>query len=152
MGIKEELLEALGGWAKKLDEPSYKERFADFDKTMQFDFTDLDLHILMVFKDQSCTVKEGAVANPDVSIETESDIILGISDGEVSPTKAFMGGKIKAKGNYKDGGKKGEWITYNENGKIKGKGNYKDGGEKENELPITKMEKSKLKEIIKMGN
>lgn len=102
MGIKEELLEALGGWAKKLDDPSYKERFLDFDKTMQFDFTDQDFHILMIFKDQACTVKEGSVENPDVSIETESEIILGISDGEISPTKAFMGGKLKAKGDMKD--------------------------------------------------
>ena len=102
MGVKEELLEALGEWASKLDEPSYKERFKDFDKTMQFNFTDEDFSILMVFKDETCTVKEGSVENPDVTIETASEVILGISDGEVSPTKAFMGGKLKAKGDMKD--------------------------------------------------
>ncbi|MCS5421444.1 toxin-antitoxin system YwqK family antitoxin [Psychrilyobacter sp. S5] len=60
-------------------------------------------------------------------------------------------GKIEGKGNYKDGGKKGEWVTYNETGKIEGKGNYKDGEKKVKELPITKMDVSKLKEILKMG-
>lgn len=102
MDIKEELLEALGQWASKLDDPAYKERFKDFEKIMQFKFTDVDFSILMEFKDETCTVKEGSIENPDVLIETESEIILGISDGEVSPTKAFMGGKLKAKGDMKD--------------------------------------------------
>ncbi len=102
MGIKEELLEALGQWASKLDDPSYKERFKDFNKVMQFNFSDTDFSILMEFKDETCTVKEGSVENPDVLIETSSEIILGISDGEVSPTKAFMSGKLKAKGDMKD--------------------------------------------------
>jgi putative sterol carrier protein len=102
MGLKEELLEALGKWASKLDDPSYKERFKDFEKVMQFKFSDIDFTILMIFKNETCTVKEGKVENPDVLIETESEIILGISDGEISPTKAFMGGKLKAKGDMKD--------------------------------------------------
>ena len=102
MGVKEELKEALSGWASKLDDPSYKERFKDFDKVMQFNFIDIDFTLLMVFKDETCTVKEGKVENPDVLIETDSEIILGITDGEISPTKAFMGGKLKAKGDMKD--------------------------------------------------
>jgi len=63
---------------------------------------DIDFTLLMVFKDETCTVKEGKVENPDVLIETDSEIILGITDGEISPTKAFMGGKLKAKGDMKD--------------------------------------------------
>ncbi|MHA1268703.1 MAG: SCP2 sterol-binding domain-containing protein [Candidatus Helarchaeota archaeon] len=102
MGIKEELLDALGQWASKLDDPDYKERFKDFDKIMQFNFSDTDFSILMEFKNESCTVKIGSVENPDVLIETSSEIILGISDGEISPTRAFMGGKLKAKGDMKD--------------------------------------------------
>jgi len=102
MADKDELMEALGKWAAKLDEESYKERFKGFDKTLQFDFTDQDFHILMVFKDQTCTLEEGSVETPDIVISTASDTILGITNGEISPTRAFMGGKLKAKGNMKD--------------------------------------------------
>ncbi|MBS7251208.1 MAG: SCP2 sterol-binding domain-containing protein [Candidatus Freyarchaeota archaeon] len=102
MGIKEELLEALGEWARKLNDPSYKERFKGFNKVLQLNFTDTDFSLLMEFKDETCTVKEGSVEKPDVLIETDSEVILGICDGEISPTKAFMGGKLKAKGDMKD--------------------------------------------------
>ncbi|WXG41948.1 MAG: SCP2 sterol-binding domain-containing protein [Candidatus Freyarchaeum deiterrae] len=102
MGYKEELLEALGAWASKLDDPSYKERFQGFNKVLQFNFKDTGFSLLMEFKDETCTVKEGSVAKPDLLIETNSDVILGICNGEVSPTKAFMSGKLKAKGDMKD--------------------------------------------------
>ncbi|HME53777.1 MAG TPA: SCP2 sterol-binding domain-containing protein [Candidatus Lokiarchaeia archaeon] len=99
---KEELMEALGKWAAKLDDESYKERFKGFDKTLQFDFTDQEFNLLMIFKDETCTLEEGSVETPDIVITTPSDIIMGITNGEISPTKAFMGGKLKAKGNMKD--------------------------------------------------
>jgi putative sterol carrier protein len=102
MATKEELMEALGKWAAKLDEESYKERFQGFDKTLQFEFTDQDYQLMMVFKDGTCTLEEGSVDAPDIVISTVSDTILGISNGEISPTKAFMSGKLKAKGNMKD--------------------------------------------------
>ncbi|HMF34602.1 MAG TPA: SCP2 sterol-binding domain-containing protein [Candidatus Lokiarchaeia archaeon] len=99
---KEELMEALGKWAAKLDDESYKERFKGFEKTLQFDFSDQDFHLLMVFKDETCTLEEGSVDAPDIVISTASDVIMGITNREISPTKAFMGGKLKAKGNMKD--------------------------------------------------
>ncbi len=102
MVTKEELMTALGKWAAKLDDPAYKERFKGFDKTLQFDFTDQQFHLLMVFKDQTCVLKEGSVPTPDIVISCASEIIMNITKGEQSPTKAFMGGKLKAKGNMKD--------------------------------------------------
>jgi putative sterol carrier protein len=102
MGVKEDLMQALSKWAAKLDDPSYKERFKGFDKTMQFNFTDAPVNLLMVFKNETCTLKEGSVPNPDIVITTASDTIIGVTRGEISPTKAFMSGKLKAKGNMKD--------------------------------------------------
>jgi putative sterol carrier protein len=102
MGLKEDLMAALGKWAAKLDDQNYKERFRGFDKTMQFNFTDAPINLFMVFKDETCTLKEGTVPNPDVLITTASETILGVTRGEISPTKAFMSGKLKAKGNMKD--------------------------------------------------
>jgi len=97
----EELLEGIKKMVKKLDDPANQERFRDFDRTLQFDFTDTNNYYL-IFKDAKCEIKEGDVEDPSFTIITNSDVIIDIMDGELSPTKAFMGGKIKAKGPMRD--------------------------------------------------
>jgi putative sterol carrier protein len=99
MEIKEELLKALGGWAAKLDDPKYKEKFKNFDKTLQFNFPDQTFNLLMVFKNQTCELKEGSIEAPDIVITSQSKILLGIANGEINPIKAFLTRKLKAKGN-----------------------------------------------------
>ncbi|KKN52084.1 hypothetical protein LCGC14_0616030, partial [marine sediment metagenome] len=56
----------------------------------------------LVFKDAKCEINEGDIEDPDMTITTNSEVIIDIMDGELSPTKAFMGGKIKAKGPMND--------------------------------------------------
>lgn len=102
MGTKEELMESLGLWVAKLDDPIIKEHFKGFNKTLQFDFTDASFNVLMIFKDQKCELKEGSVPNPDIVITTSSTTILGISKGAIDPIKAFLGRKLTAKGNAQD--------------------------------------------------
>ncbi len=98
MEVKEKLLAALDKWAKKVDTPDYKDKFEGFDKSLQFTFTDQSFKLLMIFKDGKCTLKEGAVSNPDIEIITQSDVILGITNGEINAMKAFLTRKLKAKG------------------------------------------------------
>jgi putative sterol carrier protein len=103
MSIKEELMAALGSWAAKLDDPNIKEKFKGFNKTLQFNFPDQTFHIIMIFKDQKCTLQEGsAVSKPEIIITSESDVILGITKGEINPLKAFMTKKLKASGDKTD--------------------------------------------------
>lgn len=97
----EELLEGIKKMVSKLDDPANQERFKDFDRTLQFDFTDTNNYYL-IFKDAKCEIKEGEIEDPSFTIITNSDVIIDIMDGELSPTKAFMGGKIKAKGPMRD--------------------------------------------------
>ena len=97
----EELVEGIKKMVSKLEDPAYQERFKDFEKTLQFNFTDTNNYYL-VFKDAKCEIKEGDVEEPDITITTQSEVIIDIMDGELSPTKAFMGGKLKAKGPMKD--------------------------------------------------
>ncbi|MFW9970689.1 MAG: SCP2 sterol-binding domain-containing protein [Candidatus Odinarchaeota archaeon] len=97
----EELVEGIKKMVSKLDDPAYAERFQNFDRTLQFNFTDTDNYYL-VFKDAKCEIHDGDVEEPDITITTTSDVIIDIMDGELSPTKAFMGGKLKAKGPMKD--------------------------------------------------
>ena len=97
----EELVEGIKKMVIKLEDPAYQERFRDFEKTLQFNFTDTNNYYL-VFKDAKCEIKEGDIEEPDITITTQSEVIIDIMDGELSPTKAFMGGKLKAKGPMKD--------------------------------------------------
>jgi putative sterol carrier protein len=97
----EELVEGIKKMVSKLEDPAYQERFKDFDRTLQFNFTDTDNYYL-VFKDAKCEIKEGDIEEPNITITTQSEVIIDIMDGELSPTKAFMGGKLKAKGPMKD--------------------------------------------------
>ncbi len=99
--VDEELIEGIKKMVSKLDDPAYQERFADFNKTLQFNFTDTNNYYL-VFKDAKCEIKEGEIEEPDITITTQSEVIIDIMDGELSPTKAFMGGKLKAKGPMSD--------------------------------------------------
>ncbi len=97
----EELIEGIKKMVIKLEDPAYQDRFKDFDKTLQFNFTDTDNYYL-VFKDAKCEIMEGDIEESDMIITTNSEVIIDIMNGEMSPTKAFMGGKIKAKGPMND--------------------------------------------------
>ena len=99
--VDEELVEGIKKMVSKLDDPAYQERFSDFDRTLQFNFTDTNNYYL-VFKDAKCEIKEGDTEEPNITITTQSEVIIDIMDGELSPTKAFMGGKLKAKGPMND--------------------------------------------------
>ncbi len=97
----EELVEGIKKMVSKLDDPTMADRFQGFKKVLQFVFTDTDNYYL-IFDNAKCEIKEGNTESPDITIITESQVIIDIMDGELSPTKAFMGGKIKAKGPMTD--------------------------------------------------
>lgn len=103
MPTKEELTSSLSKMVSRMEDPKYKERFADFNRTLQFHFTDDEnatCHI--VFEGGTATLKDGLADNPELEITTTTEAIMGIMDGSLSPTRAFMGGKVKAKGAMKD--------------------------------------------------
>ena len=96
----EELLEGIKKMTSKLDDPKMQERFEGFEKTLQFYFTDTNNYALK-FTPNKCEIIDGEVEDAEMKITTDSQTIIDIMDGELSPTKAFMGGKIKAKGPMK---------------------------------------------------
>ncbi len=97
----EELIEGIKKMVSKLDDPDMAERFEGFEKTLQFHFNDTENYYL-VFKESKCEIKEGETDDPDITIITDSQVIIDIMNAELSPTKAFMGGKLKAKGPMND--------------------------------------------------
>jgi putative sterol carrier protein len=102
MATQQELLDALKEWTAKLDDPAVKEKFAGFEKTLQFNFTDQPFNIRMVFAQQACALEDGPTDSPDIVITTSSDTIMGITHKKIKPIAAFMTGKLKAKGNMMD--------------------------------------------------
>jgi putative sterol carrier protein len=97
----EELIEGIEKMVSKLDDPDMAERFEGFEKTLQFKFNDTENYYL-VFKESKCEIKEGEIDEPDITIITDSQVIIDIMNRDLSPTKAFMGGKLKAKGPMSD--------------------------------------------------
>jgi putative sterol carrier protein len=103
LGTKEELMSSLQKMVAKMDDPKYQSRFADFNKTLQFHFTDDEgatCHI--IFKEGTATITDGVDDAAELVITTTTESIMAIMDGSLSPTRAFMGGKIKAKGPMND--------------------------------------------------
>ncbi|MHA1959917.1 MAG: SCP2 sterol-binding domain-containing protein [Candidatus Thorarchaeota archaeon] len=103
MSTKEKVVESLEKMVGKMDDPKYKSRFAQFNKTLQFIFTDDEDAIChIVFEGGTATLKDGKADQAELQISTTTEAIMAIMDGTLSPTRAFMGGKVKAKGPMND--------------------------------------------------
>ena len=103
MPSKEELKASLEKMVRKIDLPKNKKRFESYNKTLQFDFEDdgsASCHI--VFKGGTVTIIDGIDENAELIITTSTETIIAIIEGNLSPTRAFMAGKIKTKGPMPD--------------------------------------------------
>lgn len=47
---------------------------------------------------QQCSVEEGTVANPDLTIKADADVGVKLLTGEMDPMRAYMLGKVKVFG------------------------------------------------------
>lgn len=54
---------------------------------------------LITVKDKKAKIEQRKVTNPTISITSTLEDLNSIADGKLDPTKAFMTGKIKVKGN-----------------------------------------------------
>ena len=79
--------------------PKNQKRFANYNKTLQLEFTDdSDILCHIIFHEGTATIVDGVDENAELKITTTTDMIISITDGTQSPMRAFMSGKIKAKG------------------------------------------------------
>ena len=100
---KEELVASLEKMVGNIELPANKKRFANFSKTLQFDFTDnSDAICYIIFHEGMATIVDGVNENADLMITTTTEVIMDIMNGTQSPTRAFMSGKIKVKGPMND--------------------------------------------------
>jgi putative sterol carrier protein len=99
MATPEEIKAALNKWVNILDDPDVAEEFEGFNKTMQFEFKDIDYKLKMIFEDKTAKLEEGFDENAEMGLEVNSDLFVGIATGEIDPMEAFMEGELKTKGN-----------------------------------------------------
>lgn len=103
MPTKEELVASLEKMVGNIELPKNKKRFANYSKTLQFDFTDnSDAICYITFQKGKATIVDGVDENADLMITTTTEVIWAIMNGTQSPTRAFMSGKIKATGPMND--------------------------------------------------
>ncbi|RMD81080.1 MAG: sterol-binding protein [Candidatus Dadabacteria bacterium] len=72
---------------------------AGVNATYQFDLTGeggATYHVKIA--DGKCEVKEGAAENPNITITMAASDYLDMINGKLNPQMAFMGGKLKIKG------------------------------------------------------
>ncbi|MGY5860363.1 MAG: SCP2 sterol-binding domain-containing protein [Candidatus Thorarchaeota archaeon] len=87
---------------KKAEEPKMQKRFSNYSKTLLMSFEDLGIFLTISFVDGIGTVEKGEVAEPNMTVRTDSRTILDILGGNLSAMRAFMSGKIKADGPARD--------------------------------------------------
>jgi len=100
---KDEIVASLEKMISKMETPKNKKRFASFKKTLQFRFTDSEeagCHI--VFDSGTAKIVDGVAEDAELEIACTTEVIMALMDGSLGATRAFMGGKIKAKGPMND--------------------------------------------------
>jgi len=103
MPKNEELLEALEKMIGKIELPKNQKRFANYTKTLQLEFTDDSESVCyIVFDKGSAKIVDGVDDSAELKITTTTDVIMDVINGIQSPTRAFVSGKLKAKGPMPD--------------------------------------------------
>ena len=96
---KEELKQSLEQMVGKIEMPRNKKRFANYDKTLQLIFTDNhDADCYILFNKGTATITDGIDESAELKITTTIETIMDVVNGTLSPSRAFMTGKLKAKG------------------------------------------------------
>ncbi len=71
---------------------------ADMDETFQYHLGDGESYYLRI-ADGQCTLHEGELEEPSVTLKLDPATMLEILDGETDGMQAFMAGRVVAEGN-----------------------------------------------------
>jgi putative sterol carrier protein len=102
MAGKEELKKGLSKWKAIAEDPEMAEHFVGYNKTMQLIFPDVNVGLQMVFKGSNVDIVEGIREDADMSLSLDSEMFMGIINGDIDPIDAFMEGKLKPTGSMED--------------------------------------------------
>ncbi len=87
---------------ERFSDPRTRDTFKTFSKTLLFEFPDTSQLFTLAVVEGQAKLEEQAVANPDVKVIINTDILAGIMDRKVNPITAYMTRKIKVQGAQED--------------------------------------------------
>jgi putative sterol carrier protein len=97
-----EILPYLQRVQERFSDPRTRDTFKTFNKTLLFEFPDTGQLFTLAVVEGQAKLEEQAVANPDVKVIINTDILAGIMDRKVNPITAYMTRKIKVQGAQED--------------------------------------------------
>jgi putative sterol carrier protein len=103
MATKDQVIQVLESVREKFDAQETKSKFEGFDRTLQFQFSDLGTSFhTRIHGGVMNPFAEGKLEKPNLLVTTDSGTLVGIMQGNLSPLDAYSLGKLKAKGSMTD--------------------------------------------------
>jgi putative sterol carrier protein len=99
---KDKILETLNSLASKFEDPKIQRRFKEYNKTLQFIFTDLDVKVYMKIGDSEILEIAEGETDAELQVTMDSPVFFAIIDKTESPMAAYSAGKLKTKGEVPD--------------------------------------------------
>jgi putative sterol carrier protein len=96
---KDRIMDELRKLESKFEDSKIQRQFKDYNKTLQFDFPDLDLEVFMQFGNASVdAIGVGIVPDAELGVTMDSTVFFDILEKTESPMAAYASGKLKTKG------------------------------------------------------
>ena len=86
----------------RFSDPSLQASFQDFTKTLLFEFPDTKQVYTIAVVNGNATIEEKSIANPDIKVTANTDVLASIMDKKINPITSYMTRKIKAQGAQED--------------------------------------------------
>lgn len=100
--VKEKIIELLHQIGDRFADPKVQRRFRDYNKSLQFNFPDIDAHFFLKIGDSELLEISEGVVETDLQVTMDSHVFFGIMDKTESPMAAYSAGKLKTKGEVPD--------------------------------------------------
>ncbi|NHJ12457.1 MAG: hypothetical protein EAX95_02220 [Candidatus Thorarchaeota archaeon] len=100
--VSDEILSQLKSLGSRFEDPKIQRRFKEYNKAIQFVFTDLDYKAYMRIGDaELIEVAEGTI-DTELSVSMDSKDFFDIMTKAVSPMALYSAGRLKTKGDVPD--------------------------------------------------
>jgi ubiquinone biosynthesis protein UbiJ len=99
---KDAILARLREMGAKFEDPKIQRRFKEYNKTLQFVFTDIDAKFFMRIGDAKLEEVAEGEAEAELEVMMETGTFFAILDKTESPMAAYSSGKLKTKGEVPD--------------------------------------------------